>query len=98
MKAMPRPDAEAEAQLELPELLRVGGDQERAAEQQQSERIDGAGPGAVEQPADQRRRQSAGERGQRIDRDDLGTVPAETLRDRLEENGEALAETAAEHR
>ena len=40
-------------------MLRMGGDQEGAAEQQQSERIDGARPGAVEQPADQRRGQSA---------------------------------------
>ena len=55
-------DAKAEAELELPELLRVGGDQERAAEQQQSERIDGARTGVVEQAADQRRRQSAGQR------------------------------------
>ena len=35
MKGDAEPDAEAEAQLELPELPRVGGDQEGAAEQQQ---------------------------------------------------------------
>ncbi len=55
-------DAKPEAQLELPEMLRVGRDQERAAEQQQPERIDGARPGAVEQAADQRRGQSARQR------------------------------------
>ena len=98
MKAMPSTDAKAEAQLELPEMLRMGGDQERAAEQQQPERIDAARPGAVEQPADQRRGEAAGQRGQRIDRDDLGAVPAETLRDRLQEDGKTLAEAAAEHR
>ena len=91
-------DAEPDAQLELPERLRMRGDQERAAEQQQPERIDRARAGAVEQPADQRRRQSAREPGQRIDRDHLRAVPAEILRDRLEENRKALAEAAAEHR
>ena len=91
-------DAKAEAELELPELLRMGGDQERAAEQQQPERIDGARPRTVEQPADQRRGQAARQRCQRIDRDDLRAVPAETLRDRLQENRKTLAETAADHR
>ena len=56
------------------------------------------GPGAVEQPADQRRRQSAGKRRQRIDRNHLRAVPAETLRDRFKEDRKTLAETAAEHR
>ena len=55
-------DAKPEAQLELPEMLGMGGDQECAAEQQQSERIDGARPRAIEQPADQRRREAAGKR------------------------------------
>ena len=92
------PDAEADAELELPELLRVRGDQERGAEQEQPERVDHARPGAVEQPADQRRRQPARQPGQRIDRNHLGAVPAEIFRDRLEEHGKALAEAAAEHR
>ena len=70
-------DAEADAELELPQLLRMRRDQERAAEQQQSERIDHARAGAVEQAADQRRGQSARQPGQRIDRDHLGAVPAE---------------------
>jgi hypothetical protein len=78
--------------------LRVRGGQERTGEQQQSERIDNAGAGAVEQPADQGRRQPTGQRGERIDRDHLGAVPAETFRDGFEENRKTLAETAAEHR
>src|ERR1700716_4639601 len=76
----------------------MGSNQERAAKQEQSKRIDGAGPRAVEQLAYQRCRQPAGERGKRVDRDDLGAVPAETLRDRLEKHGKALAEPAAEYR
>src|SRR5260370_977714 len=91
-------DAKAEAELELPELLSVGCNQERAAKQHQSERIDRAGPRAIEQLADQRCRQPARERGKRIDRDGLGAVPAETLRDRLQKNRKTLAEPAAEHR
>ncbi len=91
-------DAEADADLELPETIGKAGGQERAAEQQQPDRIDRARAGMIEQPADQGRGQAAGERGQRIDRDHLGAVPAEILRDRFEEDGEALAEAAAEHR
>src|SRR5487761_2656036 len=59
-------DAQAEAQLELPEMVRVRGEQERSAEQKQAERIDAAGSGIIEQPADQRRRQPARQRGQRV--------------------------------
>jgi len=77
------PDAKPEAQLELPERLGMRRHQERAAEQQQSERIDAARPGAIEQPADQRRGEATGERGQRIDRNHLAAVPAEILRDGL---------------
>ncbi len=69
-------DAKADAQLELPEMLGVGGDQEGTAEQQQPERVDRARPGAVEQPPDQRRRQSSRKPGQRIDRDDLARGPS----------------------
>src|SRR5258707_3458671 len=36
-------DAKAETELELPEMLGVGGDQERTAKQSQSERIDHPG-------------------------------------------------------
>ena len=91
-------DAEADAQLELPQRLRPRGHQEGAAEQKQPERIDRARAGAVEQPADDRRHQPAGQPGQRIDRDHLGAVPAETLGDRFEENRKAVAEAAAEQR
>ncbi len=92
------PDADADAELELPQRLRARGDQERTAEQQQPERIDGARSGAVEQPADQRRHQPAGEPGQRIDRDHLGAVPAEVSAIGLQENRKAFAEAAADHR
>ena len=91
-------DAKPKARLELPEMLGVGGDQERATEQQQPKRIDGTRPGAVEQAADQRRCQSARQRCQRIDRDHLRAVPAEALRDRFKEDRKTLAETAADHR
>ena len=91
------PDTQSGRKLELPECLRARGNQEGAAEQQQPERIGEARPGAVEQPADQRRHQSAGEPGQRIDRDHLGAVPGEALRDRLQENRKTVAEAAADH-
>src|SRR3954467_3084829 len=51
----------------------------------------------IEQAPDQRRRQSADEPRQRIDRDHLGAIPAKVFRDRLQEDGEAFAEAAAEH-
>jgi hypothetical protein len=47
-------DAEAKAQLELPEVLGMAGGQEGPAEQEQPKRIDRAGSRAVEQPAYQR--------------------------------------------
>src|SRR3979411_74815 len=86
-----------EAELELPEVLCMGSNQECAAKQEQSKRIDGAGPRTGEQLAYHRGRQSACERGKRVARDDLGAVPAETLRDRLEKHGKALAKPAAEY-
>ena len=92
------PDAEADAELELPERLRMGRDQERAAKQKQPERVDAARPRTIEQAADQRRGQPAGEPGQRIDRNDLRAVPAKTFRDRFEEDGKTLTQAAAEHR
>src|SRR5204863_7006744 len=77
-------DAEADAELELPERLRVSRSQEGAAEQQQPERIDQARTKTVEQPSDQRRGQATEKPGQRIDGYDLRAVPAKIFRDRLE--------------
>ena len=95
---MPSPTQSPMRELELPQRLRMRGDEECAAEQQQPERIDRARSGAVEQAADQRRGQPARQPCQRIDRDDLRAVPAEILRDRFQEDRKTFAEAAAEHR
>ena len=90
--------ADADGELKLPQFCRIGRSLERAAEQRQAEREHRARAGAVEQPADQRRGEAAAQGGQRIDRNHLGAVPAERLRDRLEEHGKTLGEPAPEHR
>jgi hypothetical protein len=92
------PDAETDAELDLPEMACFGREQERAAKQQQAERIDAARAGIIEQSTDQRRRKAAGQRTQRIDRDDVSAVPAETFGNRQQEDRKALAKAASENR
>ena len=98
IKAMPMPTQSPRLSWNCQSCRAEPAIRKAAPSRSEAERIDGAGSGVVEQAADQRRRQSARERGQRIDRDDLGAVPAEALGNRLQEDGEAFAEAAADHR
>ena len=84
-------DAEADARAGIARATARGLQSGSGAEQQEAERIDDARSGMIEQAPDQRRGQSADEPGERIDRDDLRTIPAEIFRDRLQEDGEAFA-------
>ena len=58
------------------------------------DRVNGARPGVIEQPADERPGEADAERADRVDRDGLRAVPAERVGDRQQENREGLAHAA----
>ncbi len=91
-------DAQTEGELKLPEVLGEGCGEKCTAQHEQSNGINCSRTRVVEQAA----YSWIGEAGRQcrhgVNRDDLGAIPSEALRNRQQEDRETLAESAPEHR
>ncbi len=96
-KADAHADAEAVAEIDLPQAARLGGDDEARSDQQQAARYHGARPDAVGDQAGGQSQEEVEEGRDREDQRGFAAPGAEFSLDGAEERGEGIGDGVARH-